>query len=439
MNINKIQTKPYVSQNANHNIAGKAHATQFTPSNQVSFQGNLSKHCWLKLKNLSKSMTEITEFSNAAIAAIGTGIIAPLIILCSPGKGDQEDKDKKFFQAIRQPLSAFLALGFQVPATYAVNSTINNLAYKTDSKLMQNKKFSNLMHKFFDDDVLGTLVPDKKFIKKNLSGEEISSVAQEFEAPNSTLKKQLEARIRENYEQVGLDISDDKLAKQVQKEKTKFIKETAVDRKYRKLLDAKCTEMRGKNLLIKETDLVTADLKEYIAFNNKAELAKMEKDAGLTFFDKAARLMGFETKKLSELKTKQDKWMTEKGIELLKEKDPQLFTDAEKQLKKFVDVKNAKAQKIFANKKFWLSLGINLFMVTASCYALNWAHPKLKAYLDARKEKKAEKNGTDQNNTTNKLDKTSFTSKIDTSSKLIEQKINEIKGLAPQNQKVEVK
>ena len=437
MNINKIQTKPYVSHKATTCAAGKAHATQYAPSNQVSFKGNLSKHCWLKLKNLSKSMTEITEFSNAAIAAIGTGIIAPLIILCSPGKGDQEDKDKKFFQAIRQPLSAVLALGFQVPATYAVNTAINNLAYKTDSKLMQNKTFSGLMHKFFDDDVLGELIPDKKFIKKNLNAEEISAIAQEFDAPDSELRKQLEGRIRENYEQVGLSISDDKLAKEVKKGKRKFIKETAVDRKYRKLLDAKCVEMKAKNLIIKETDLVTADLKELIAFNNKGELAKIEKDAGLTFFDKAARLMGFETKKLKDLKTKQDQFMTEKGIELLKEKDPKLLSDAEEKLRKFVDVKNAKAQKIFANKKFWLSLGINLFMVTASCYALNWAHPKLKAFLDARKDKKAEKNGT--NNTQNNIDKTSFTSKIDTSSKLIENKINEIKGLAPQDQKVEVK
>ncbi|MBR3890401.1 hypothetical protein IKJ53_07785, partial [bacterium] len=103
---------------------------------------------------------------------------------------------------------------------------------------------------------------------------------------------------------------------------------------------------------------------------------------------------------------------------------------------KFVDVKNEKAQKIFANKKFWLSLGINLFMVTASCYALNWAHPKLKAFLDERKEKKSKKiNPPITNNVQNKIP----TIKIDTSSKLIEQKINEIKGLAPQDQKVEVK
>ena len=51
-------------------------------------------------------------------------------------------------------------------------------------------------------------------------------------------------------------------------------------------------------------------------------------------------------------------------------------------LKKFIEVKDGKAQKFFGNKKFWLSLLINLFMVTASCYALNWAHPRTKKLID---------------------------------------------------------
>ena len=47
-----------------------------------------------------------------------------------------------------------------------------------------------------------------------------------------------------------------------------------------------------------------------------------------------------------------------------------------------------KAHKEFANKKFWISLGINLFMVTASCYALNWSHPRFKEMIDKYKAKK---------------------------------------------------
>ena len=48
------------------------------------------------------------------------------------------------------------------------------------------------------------------------------------------------------------------------------------------------------------------------------------------------------------------------------------------------------AEKYFGNKKFWISLLVNLFMVTASCYALNWLHPRVNKYFDDRQaEKKA--------------------------------------------------
>jgi hypothetical protein len=74
---------------------------------------------------MSEKMKDITEVKNALIAAIGTGIIAPAIILVSPGKGDKEDKDKKFIQALRQPLSAGLQLAFQVPVTNRINKYID--------------------------------------------------------------------------------------------------------------------------------------------------------------------------------------------------------------------------------------------------------------------------------------------------------------------------
>ena len=70
----------------------------------------IGKKCWLWLRHMSERMKDITEKENAVIAAIGTGIIAPLIIMVSPGKGDAEDKKKKRIQALRQPLSAVLQL-----------------------------------------------------------------------------------------------------------------------------------------------------------------------------------------------------------------------------------------------------------------------------------------------------------------------------------------
>ena len=78
-------------------------AVQYCPINnnaQISFKGgasgstsNLLKRFRLLLRQLGNSMTEITEITNASIAAIGTGIIAPAVILISPGKGDKEDNE----------------------------------------------------------------------------------------------------------------------------------------------------------------------------------------------------------------------------------------------------------------------------------------------------------------------------------------------------------
>ena len=93
--VNKKRTAmSYASNNANNN------------SNSVAFRGNLSKQFWFKFRNLSNYMKEPSEMTNALIAMIGTGGIAPFAIMCSPKKKsaqeqDQKaDKDKKFFQAL---------------------------------------------------------------------------------------------------------------------------------------------------------------------------------------------------------------------------------------------------------------------------------------------------------------------------------------------------
>ena len=122
-------------------------------SGQVAFKAaspskgsSIGKKCWLWLRHMSERMKDVTEKENAIIAAIGTGIIAPAIILVSPGKGDQEDKNKKKIQALRQPLSAALQLSFQLPATYFINLGIDELGYEKHLK-------------WFNDDKIGSLIP----------------------------------------------------------------------------------------------------------------------------------------------------------------------------------------------------------------------------------------------------------------------------------------
>ena len=122
MEVSKIKSS--VIKKGNLPVKGKLNNNNFTnnlsvPScNAVSFKGiNIVKKSLMYLRNLSEYMKEPSEMTNAIIQMIGTGLIAPFAIMYSPSpkkKGEKvinekEAKEKKFFQAIRQPISAFLA------------------------------------------------------------------------------------------------------------------------------------------------------------------------------------------------------------------------------------------------------------------------------------------------------------------------------------------
>lgn len=346
----------------------------------VSFQGSgsgISKQGWFALKQLSNKMKDASEITNAFIAAIGTGIIAPLIILVSPGKGDKEDNDKKFFQAIRQPLSAGLALAFQLPATMAVNKFINNLAYEKKIKL-------------FKEDVLGDLIPDNKYLRGRVTQDEIDEISKDFEKVENgkSLKSELEGKIRKEYEESGMSISDEKLARRVEKDKKNFLIDKIVDKKRKGFIDERVELFKKNNFdisKIKDADLVTEDDKLFAIHKNNG-YKSLEGKYNLSFFDKMARLMGMSTKKVSELEAEQKQAAINDTLEKFRNEGCDFFENADKKLRKYIETLNDKSKKTFAAKKFWLSLLVNLFMVTASCYALNWAHPRFKEFIDKHKK-----------------------------------------------------
>ena len=137
MNTNKVQNRVYVSDRTLNRTVKKANhvAYGYVSNNNVSFKGassDFAKKFWFNLRRLGNQMKDNTEMQNALIAAIGTGIIAPATILVSPGKGDEQDKKKKFTQALRQPISALFALGFQVPATMLITIEMDKLVFDED-------------------------------------------------------------------------------------------------------------------------------------------------------------------------------------------------------------------------------------------------------------------------------------------------------------------
>ncbi len=392
MKANKVENKVYVSEKTLSRTvkSPRFHATKPMPNDSVSFKGgagDLGKKFWLQLRRLGNQMKDNNEFQNAVIAAIGTGIIAPAVILVSPGKGDEQDKKKKFTQAVRQPISALFALGFQLPATMIMTDKINQAVYDRHWGI-------------FKDEFIGDILPSEKHLINNVKKEEVNALEAKFEEVinGKSLRQELEALIRENSEEVGLNMPEDELAAEVKKRKENFLKQKVAKQKYNQLMEEKLQEIinnpekypkfteKLKN--IEKLDFVTEDYMQTAAQKFKPEFDLLEKEANLSFWDRTVRILGYETKKLKELKDRQTAFKKERGLKLLLEDCPDLFKNNELKVKKLFESYQANATKALQGKTFWATLFVNIFMVVASCYALNWAHPIVNKFLENKKEEK---------------------------------------------------
>ena len=246
-----------------------------------------------------------------------------------------------------------------------------------------------------------TIIPTEKYLAKMVENEEIEALEAKFEEviDGKSLKQELEANIKEECKCAGLEISDEELAKRVKNDKKDFLEKKIAKAKFEKLKEEKIQEILKnpekypKIANLQDIDLVTEDYQNWAEQKYKAQYSKLEKDANLSFFDKTMRLMGFETKKTKALDKAQKAFKKEKGLERLKEKSPEIFEDQAKKIRSFIDAYQKESEKVFSNKKFWLSLLVNLFMVTASCYALNWMHPRVNKWIE---NKRAEKEANSQ-------------------------------------------
>lgn len=364
-------------------------------SDNVSFKGqsDAAKRGWLVFRKLSNYMKDSSEMTNALIAAIGTGVIAPFAIMCSPSKktndssDKQADKEKKFFQAMRQPVSAALQFGFQVPTTILIAKALDNMAYERHLKL-------------FDDPTLGELIPDKTWLKKQakkvLNGKADLLTQSEWTKELTTitdkeaLKKELKAQLKRDYEEVGIKIADDKLERMASDKSRmlNFMAEKLAEAKHNRLITEKIEYLKNSDIEITDFDLVTENYQNLAKQRFKEDFTKLRNENQLSWGNKILKTMGFSNKKIKEASDKEIELAQEKGMELMRADMPEVFSNKASRLKKFIETQNAQAQKTYKNKIFWLTLGTNIVMVAISCLALNWLHPKFANFINKVKDKK---------------------------------------------------
>ena len=145
-----------------------------TGQDSVSFSGNptttvvkpLEKYLLEKMPWYTRGMVKIHEgmgeVQNQLINACGTGLVAPLFIMYNPIS--DKDQDTKTYTAMRQPISAVLAVGTQAAIVVPFNAMIKRDADIGFLPIQYNRTL------FPSDDFVEKLVkeenPGKKF-KKN--------------------------------------------------------------------------------------------------------------------------------------------------------------------------------------------------------------------------------------------------------------------------------
>lgn len=416
MEVQKINSRVYAqpphSDSSNESNTVSSISNSINGNNSVSFKGgkpDFTKRFMRIFRELSNVMKDPSEMTNTLIATIGTGIIAPFAILCSPSKKNEnvqdkkQAKEKKKFQALRQPVSAVLAFVFQLPAIIGIKAAFDHMAYKKQLPI-------------FNDADLNTLVPSKKYLteqaekalKENASqsikdnwSEELKLIKDKEAELNEEFKKFL----AENDREVGIDISDselEKLAENSKRKKRKFLSEKMASAKREKLMLEKIEELKAKKTFdIKDLDLVSEEYMDLARLRNKEEFAKLRNDANLSVFDKFVESMGLSNRKLKKYKEAEEALAKERGLTIMKNEESTVFTDVAKRFERFIKNKDVKAQEIYSNKVFWFTLLTNLGMVAISCIALNWLHPKFADFVENRK---ARKNGNDSQQNDKKVE-----------------------------------
>ena len=369
-------------------------STNKKTKNNISF-GKI--HFMYILKSWSKYMEKPSEGVNTVINAIGTGLIAPFAIMCSPKKpcrnpkqdDDKKDRDKKFFQAVRQPVSAALAFALTMPTAILINKVFGDGAYKKHWGI-------------FNDKYLNHLIPDENYLKKQaekiLSGKASPELkaewAQELNLAQNReqMLEDFKNNIKQEIEQVKDTISENELEKIARNKRKvkKFTAEKMAQAKQERMIQEKIQELAERPTQYSDLEFVTEKYMKKAKETYSSEFEALKKKANLRWYDKLLNFIGLQNKKVETFERAVEQKARERGLEFLKKDMGSEFDIYIKKLDMFVRTRCTKSQTLFKNKVFWLSVGVNAFMFGVSGLTLNWLHPKLAAFIDKRRGKSPE-------------------------------------------------
>ncbi len=228
-------------------------------------------------KNAIKNMKNLEwlkgEIGGILITALGTGLVAPIFIGFNPfvkapkGASEEQKKDvknTKLYTAMRQPISAVLAILFQVSALKPIDKFLD--------QILNNPEYSKYLSLHIDQSALNNKSYIKTITKKELKKEGIKKPSI-FGVFKNGYSKTMEAR--KEYNNLLKTRTDNKAEKQLSDLAESFY-ETGKIKIGKRYLDDKTL-----------AELINSQIDDYI---EDAKKLKIDND-GLTFYTKRANTL----------------------------------------------------------------------------------------------------------------------------------------------------
>ena len=375
------------------NLLNNINQTTEKKSNVPNFRG---KSEWGKIgKDISKNNKFVPkvltylgqndgEILNTVVTAGGTSVVAPIFIAGNPFS--KEDKETKWYSAMRQPISAVIAFVFQ---------------------MYINKKFNNWMAKCASTGNFGEAydlraIPKANYLKKiiKLEHPEFNSeqIRNEIIKRQAMAERQVVAKARQELKNKNIDFKDLISADTISEAKKDFVKELKI--KYADELKGKKERDIDKFIDKKFAKEITPKMLEEKALKNITTSIENEAKAKFKIRELATRFTNIDEaiKHLQNLiKTQPDnKNLITNVIERLESikiyeesKNLKAFSSIKDlgktyqdvlhnvKVKRLVKAKATDALKAFGKLNKWAGIVVSLVTLPFSCGLLNWSYPRI--------------------------------------------------------------
>lgn len=326
------------------------------------------------LINLGKNDGEIL---NILVTAIGTAFVAPFFIAFNPLS--KEDKETKIYSALRQPISAVIAVAAQLGIVSKFNSGLDKLA-STDQ--IDRAKLSAKPKEGYLKKIIKLQHPE--FSKEEIQEEVKRKMDSRYQKKFSELQKNMTSAEIEDA-----DLICGKFYKQAKAELTKEAKESGMKVGKKTIQDTDITK-RAMEIIEKEMAAETEFRYELSTikhgtktFDETIENLVSRLDTAVKNEDKEAK--NLLEKVIAELKNKG-------SLEKIRDfgKNKEAVAESVK-IERFLKTSINNAEAVLGATKKYGGIVLSLLTLPVTCGILNWAYPRIMEKLmpDVANKKKA--------------------------------------------------